>query len=72
MKNTKVSLDIMFADENLQIVTIYKFTTPYSEASLPSYEAAKYVIEVSGGFSNRYDISEGDRIVFERSSTNPA
>ncbi len=73
MKNTKVSLDILFADENLQIVTIYKFTTPYSEASLPSYKEAKYVIEVSGGFTNRYNITEGDMVTFERNgSDNPA
>jgi uncharacterized membrane protein (UPF0127 family) len=73
MKNTKVSLDIMFADENFQIVTIYKHTTPYSEASLPSFKNAKYVIEVSGGFTNRYHIAEGDQVTFEReNSANPA
>jgi hypothetical protein len=66
MKNTKLSLDILFADENFQIVTIYKYTTPYSEASLPSFKEAKYVVEVSGGFTNRYNITEGDKIAFER------
>ncbi len=70
MKNTKVSLDILFADENFQIVSIYKYTTPFSEASLPSFKEAKYVIEVSGGFTNRYHIKEGDMVNFER--TNPA
>jgi uncharacterized protein len=73
MKNTKVSLDIMFADENFQIVSIYKYTTPFSEASLPSFKEAKYVIEVSGGFTNRYHIAEGDQVTFEReNSANPA
>ena len=73
MKNTKVSLDIMFADENFQIVTIYKYTTPYSEASLPSFKEAKYVVEVSGGFTNRHNITEGDKIAFERvTAANPA
>ena len=66
MKNTKVSLDILFADENFQIVSIYKYTTPFSEASLPSFKEAKYVIEVSGGFTNRYHIKEGDLVAFER------
>lgn len=72
MKNTKVSLDIMFANENYEIVTIYKYTTPYSEASLPSYKEAKYVIEVGGGFTKRYDITEGDKFNFKKlNSSNP-
>jgi uncharacterized protein len=64
MKNTKISLDIIFADANKKIVTIQKHTIPYSEAPVPSFEDAKYVVEVNAGFTDRYSIKEGDKIRF--------
>ena len=64
MKNTIIPLDILYVNENKEIVYIHKNTTPYSEQSLPSYENAKYVVEVNGGFTDRYGIKVGDSISF--------
>lgn len=60
MKNTKISLDILFINKERKIVTIHKRTTPYSEKSLPTLQPAQYVLEVIGGFTDKFSINEGD------------
>ena len=50
MKNTIISLDIIFVDENGRIVTIHSNTQPYSESPIPSFKNAKYVVEVNAGY----------------------
>lgn len=64
MKNTIMTLDIMYANAQGEILTMYKYTTPYSEAPIPSYQKAQYVVEVAGGFTDRYNIQIGDKISF--------
>lgn len=64
MKNTIMTLDILYANAQGEILTLYKYTTPYSEAPMPSYQKAQYVVEVVGGFTDRYDIKIGDKISF--------
>ncbi len=66
MKNTFISLDIVFVDEHRRIVTIQKNTTPLSEALIFSKKNAKYVVEVNAGLCEKYGIKEGDRIDFRR------
>lgn len=65
MKNVKIPLDIMYVSEDSTIFMIYKSVMPYSEKSIPSGEEALYVVEVKGGFSNRNNIQEGDKIAFD-------
>ena len=64
MKNTYISLDIIFADKNKRIVTIRRFTEPLSIASISSNSPAQYVLEVNAGFTQKYGIHEGDRLEF--------
>lgn len=66
MKNTHISLDIIFVNAGKHIVSISKNTTPFSETSIPSKQPAKYVIEVVAGFTNKYNVEDGDRIEFKR------
>lgn len=66
MKNTHISLDIIFVKESLQVESIQRYTVPYSEQSVPSRGPAKYVVEVNAGFSDQYGINDSTRIVFER------
>lgn len=71
MKNTPISLDIVFIDDQKTIVAIQANTTPFSEQSLPSHDkAAKYVLEVNAGFMARYGFKEGDKIDFNRLNNN--
>ena len=64
MRNTYIPLDIIFADENKQIVTIQKNTKPLSYESIPSYRKSMYVVEVNAGFCEKYGIKVGDYIKF--------
>ena len=66
MKNTYISLDILFAKEDGTIVTIQRNTQPYSEKSVPSYEPSRYVIEVVAGFCDLYNVKVGDRFEYSR------
>ncbi len=66
MKNTVIPLDIIYVDSKKEIVKIFKNTTPFSENSLPSGKPATYVVEVAGGFTDRYAIKEGDLISFQK------
>ncbi len=66
MRNTKMSLDIIYVSGDKEIVTIYKHTQPYSESPIPSFKKAKYVVETAAGFCDKFGVKEGDRIEFIR------
>jgi len=66
MKNTALALDIIFVDAQGEIVNIVKRTTPYSEDFIESTGPAQYVVEVRAGFTDRYGISDDDRITWRR------
>jgi uncharacterized membrane protein (UPF0127 family) len=68
MKNTIVSLDMIYANTRNEIVGIQKNTTPYSEESYPSNAPAKYVVEVIAGYCENHSIKAGDRIEWKRVS----
>lgn len=62
MLNTYISLDMIFVNENRQIVTIHKNTATLSQKSYQSTAPAKYVVEVLAGFTDRHNIQVGDKI----------
>jgi len=64
MKNTKISLDIVFIDNNYQIVHIAKHTIPYSKDPILSMKPARYVLEVNGGFCDEHSIDENHYVHF--------
>lgn len=64
MKNTYISLDIIYVGADKHIVSIQKSAIPLSEESLPSNKDAMYVVEVNAGFVDKYGIKEGDGISF--------
>lgn len=64
MKNTAISLDMIFSDDQKTIMKIHSFTVPYAIDSYPSERAAQYVVEVNGGSCEKYEIKEGDRLTF--------
>lgn len=65
MKNTPSSLDIIYADENNRIISIHENTEPYSEASIPSGDKAKYVIELKAGSVARFGIKKGQTFSYQ-------
>ncbi len=64
MKNTLISLDIIYLDEYKRIVSIAKRAKPLDETSLPSIFPAQYVLEIRGGLSDELGIKNGDMALF--------
>jgi uncharacterized membrane protein (UPF0127 family) len=64
MKNTEISLDIIYISDDKQIVSIQKNAKPMDETSLPSEAPAKYVLEVNAGLSDTWNLEKGDTIEF--------
>jgi len=62
MRNTYISLDMIFVNADKKIVTIHKNTKTLSDQSYASTEPAQYVVEVCAGFSDKYSIKTGDKI----------
>lgn len=66
MKNTILPLDMIFINKLGEIVTICKNTTPFSEQSYSATALTLLVVEVNAGFTDKYGIKEGDRIIWKR------
>lgn len=63
MKDTSISLDILFINADLSIVSITENSTPYSEELITSSESFRYVLEVNAGFVSSSGAKVGDRVV---------
>ncbi len=66
MKNTEFPLDIIFIDENQRVASFQKNAQPLNETGLSSQVPVKYVLEINAGLSDRWNLIEGDSIVFKR------
>lgn len=66
MKNTPLSLDMVFIEEDGRISRIASRTTPYSEAIVASRSPVRYVLEIRGGQATALGVAEGDRIDLAR------
>jgi len=64
MKNTPLSLDIIFIREDGVIANIAERTEPFSERSIPSAGVVRGVLEVNAGTTAQLAIKAGDRVVF--------
>ncbi|HXC50512.1 MAG TPA: DUF192 domain-containing protein [Candidatus Limnocylindrales bacterium] len=62
MSNTPIPLDIIYIRGDGTIVSIASNTTPYSEKQIPSRGAARYVLEVPGGWAARHGVKSGDKL----------
>ena len=63
MKNTRVSLDILFLDAEGSVVGIRRKTEPFSEDSISVGLPSKYVLEVAAGTCTARGIHHGARVV---------
>src|SRR6266480_3328628 len=62
MKNTYVSLDMIFIRADGTIVRIAENTVPLSEALVPSGGPVRAVLEVVAGTARKLGIAPGDRV----------
>lgn len=66
MKNTLIPLDMIFLDKDFKIVKIIENAQPCKTMNCityPSIFPAKYIIEVNGGFSSKYNITNQTSVV---------
>jgi len=61
MKNTYIPLDIVFLDENGEIIGIHLNAKPESEESIESPAPAQYVIELDAGEASALALRAGDQ-----------
>ena len=62
MKNTLISLDILFLNPSGRIVKIHKNAEPLSLASIPSHARVKWVLELNAGVAGKLNLRLGDRL----------
>ncbi len=62
MRNTPLSLDMVFISEEGKVVRIAERTTPFSEAIIDSGEPVSFVLEINAGVSRLIGLKPGDRI----------
>jgi uncharacterized membrane protein (UPF0127 family) len=62
MKNTVLSLDMLFIAQDGTVVSIAKNAVPLSEAPIPSEAAVTAVLEINGGLSDKYQIAPGAKV----------
>lgn len=63
MKNTLISLDMLFIDSSGVILNIAADTTPGSLDTLRSSGVARAVLEINGGMAAKLGIEPGDRVI---------
>ncbi|MFH1462538.1 MAG: DUF192 domain-containing protein [bacterium] len=65
MKNTLIPLDIIWMNEEKEVVFISENNEPCKEdpcSSIKTPERAKYVLEIKGGFSKEIGLTVGDKL----------
>jgi len=65
MKNTYISLDMVFARHDGTVSSIARNTEPLSLRSIASVEPVKFVLELNAGTSERLSIDENSRLIWE-------
>ena len=63
MKNTYISLDMLFVQDNGRILSIAENTTPHSLDSVAATGVVSAVIELNGGTVSRLRIQPGDIVM---------
>jgi hypothetical protein len=62
MKNTYLSLDMVFIDRTGRVVNVAENTEPLSERIIPSGAPAYAVLELNAGIARRIGLKVGDRL----------
>ncbi|MCX6555964.1 MAG: DUF192 domain-containing protein [Candidatus Aminicenantes bacterium] len=65
MKNTRISLDIIYLNGGQQIVDMHLAVPPCISDPCPGYDSkypARYVLELKGGMAKKMNLQIGDKI----------
>lgn len=64
MKNTYISLDMLFINENGYVIQIVENTTPESETIISSQELVRAVLEINAGQVAKNTIAVGNKVLY--------
>ncbi|MFH1173007.1 MAG: DUF192 domain-containing protein [bacterium] len=67
MKNTKIPLDIIWLNQNKEIVFLAKNAPPGDEKDYAHFSpgiSASYVLEINAGWADKLNLQTGDKISF--------
>jgi uncharacterized membrane protein (UPF0127 family) len=64
MKNTQISLDMIFIGRSGDIVGIHPNAEPLSLAPIDVGKPSRAVLEVAGGYAAAHGIAAGDRVTY--------
>ncbi|WP_424932499.1 DUF192 domain-containing protein [Amaricoccus macauensis] len=59
MRNTLISLDMLFFDETGTLAHIHENAVPLDETPIPGGSDIRYVLEINGGLAETFGIEEG-------------
>jgi len=62
MRNTILPLDMIFIDDDREIVGIVEKAVPFSTANRSVAGASRYVLEVNGGFAAEHGVKAGQTV----------
>ena len=62
MRNTPMTLDMIFINKKGRIINIAKNTMPYTTRGISSGGSIHWVLEINGGLSDRMNIKNGDLV----------
>jgi hypothetical protein len=64
MENTFIALDVLFIDDQFQVVGIVEETEPLSRDDITVDRPAQYVLEIRSGFVRTHGLAVGDQARF--------
>ena len=68
MKNTRISLDILYFNRRLSLVSLQRDIPPCRADPCPNYPSekpAKYVLELNAGTADRLKVAPGDSLILD-------
>lgn len=64
MKGTPIALDLVFVDKEMKIIDMIKGAKPNDETLLTARFPYRYVLEINGGYADRWGLAVGDKVEF--------
>jgi len=64
MKNTYISLDVIFLDDSMEVVGFNTNTTPLSTKTVKINQPSSYILEMNANSVNKLHMNIGDSIQF--------
>ncbi len=66
MKNTKIPLDLIYINSDMNVVEMNENATPFDETPIRANQPAQYVLEVNAGFVEKYNITDSLNVSFKK------